>query len=142
MHLNCTACRPVKELRTVKDIMLQEQELAEQDAGEAERVQNAKAEADAILMAVNNRPASTSAQTDELTIPVNTADSMELSSTAALVELLAEYTEADEQQKQNDFFVSEVRTETDIDFDHPALAGTATASTPLACAGATSHEQP
>ena len=120
MHLNCTACRPVKELRTVEDIMLQEQELAEQDAGEAERVQKAQAEADATLMAVNNRPASTSAQTVELIIPVNTADSMELCSTAELIELSAEYTEADEQQKQNDFSVSEVRTETDIDFDHPA----------------------
>ena len=114
MHLtvmNCTACRPVKEFRTVEDIMLREQELAEQaeqDAGEAERVQKAKAEADAILMAVNNRPSSSSAKTDELIVPVNTADSLELCSTAELVELFAEYTEADEQQKQNDFFVSEL----------------------------------
>ena len=145
MHLtvmNCTACRPVKELRTVEDIMLREQELAEQAAGEAERVQKAKAEADAILMAVNNRPASSSAQTDELIVPFNTADSMEVCSTAELVELFAEYTEADEQQKQNDFFVSELGTETDIDFNHPALTEIATASAPLAHAVlGDSHEE-
>ena len=140
--MNCTACRPVKELRTVGDIMLREQELAEQAAGEAERVQKAKAEADAILMAVNNRPASSSAQTDELIVPVNTADSMEVCSTAELVELFAEYTEADEQQKQNDLFVSELGTETDIDFNHPALTEIATASAPLARAVlGDSHEE-
>jgi len=59
-------------------------------------------------------------------VGVNTADAMELCSTAELVELFAEYTAADVQQKEDDFFVSESHCSVDLDFNHPALDVSAT----------------
>ena len=66
-----TACRPVEELRTVEDIMLREQELAETDAAESDWIQQAKADADAAFMAIN----SSSVQTDKNIVQANAADS-------------------------------------------------------------------
>ena len=37
------------------------------------------------------------------------------------VELFAEYTAADVQQKEDDYYVPESRCDVDIDFNHPAL---------------------
>ena len=50
-----------------------------------------------------------------------TADFMELCSTAELIELFAEYTEADEQQKRECYLVSECRLMVDIDFADESL---------------------
>ena len=112
--------------------MLREQEVAETDAAKAERIQQAKADADAALVAINSRPASSSVQTDKNIVQANAADSMELCSTAELVELFAEYTEADERHKATDYLISEVHFETDLGFDHPALLEVSNVSTPLA----------
>ena len=46
---------------------------------------------------------------------------MELCSTAELVELVAEYTEADEQQKRKCYLVSKCRLMVDIDFADESL---------------------
>lgn len=110
--------------------MLREQELAAQDASEAERKE--KADADAASMTINSTPASSSTVADEFILQANTADSMELCSTAELVELFAEYADADVEQKKDDFFVKDTHADIDIDFDHPALNETAPASALLA----------
>ncbi len=133
--------RAVKPLRTVEDIMLKEQELADQDAEAIERDRKARADADAALMALNN-PANTTADNAEAAstsedpaghaAATNTADSMELCSTAELVELFAEYTEADEQQKREDYLVSECRLMVDIDFADESLDRVTDATVPIA----------
>ncbi|DBA81620.1 TPA: hypothetical protein ACH3X1_007377 [Trebouxia sp. C0004] len=70
--------------------------------------EKAKAEADAILVAMN---ASTDAPVQPQPVDhprvVNTANSMELCSTAELIELFEGYTAADVKQKEDDYFVSE-----------------------------------
>ncbi|DBA90347.1 TPA: hypothetical protein ACH3X1_003629 [Trebouxia sp. C0004] len=73
----------------MEDIMLKEQELADQDAEAIERDRKARADADAALMALNN-PANTTADNAEAAstssdpaghaAATNTADSMELCS--------------------------------------------------------------
>ncbi|DBB05315.1 TPA: hypothetical protein ACH3X3_010543 [Trebouxia sp. C0006] len=63
--------------------------------------------------------------------PVNAADSMELCSTAEIVELFGEYYDADVEQQKNDYLISDSRTSTDLDFDHPALTQV-TAPPPIA----------
>ncbi|DBA89522.1 TPA: hypothetical protein ACH3X1_016172 [Trebouxia sp. C0004] len=68
---------------------------------------------------------------------VNTADSMELCSTAELIELFEGYTAADVKQKEDDYFVSETSCTVDLDFNHPAIdeslvASAAVSTTPLA----------
>ena len=57
---------------------------------------------------------------------------MELCSTAELVELFAEYTEADEQQKRKDYLVSECRLMVDIDFADENLERVTDATVPIA----------
>ncbi len=52
---------------------------------------------------------------------VNTADSMELCSSAELIELFAGYTAADVKQREVDYFVRESSCIEDVDFNHPAL---------------------
>lgn len=126
----------MKPVRTVEDIMQNEQELAN-DVDRA-ATEKAKAEADAILMAMN---ASTHEPmqpqlVDHATV-VNTADSMELCSTAELIELFEGYTAADVKQKEDDYFVSETSCTVDLDFNHPAIdeslvASAAVSTTPLA----------
>lgn len=105
--------------------MLNEQELAEQeiperDADEAARDKKAKADADAVLMTLNSTDSNLE-QALERGPAVTSADAMELCSATELAELFAEYTEADQQQLQQDFLVSDSRTLVDLDFDHPAL---------------------
>lgn len=114
-------------MRTVEDIMLREQELAE-DAEKFERER--KAEEDAAVMAVGN-PAAALDRTVERGAPVNAADSMELCSTAEVVELFGEYYNADVEQQKNDYLISDSRTSIDLDFDHPALTQV-TAPPPIA----------
>ncbi|DBA77178.1 TPA: hypothetical protein ACH3X1_009752 [Trebouxia sp. C0004] len=136
MHYQTVKDRAVKPLRTVEDIMQNEQELAN-DVDRA-ATEKAKAEADAILMAMN---ASTHEPmqpqlVDHATV-VNTADSMELCSTAELIELFEGYTAADVKQKEDDYFVSETSCTVDLDFNHPAIdeslvASAAVSTTPLA----------
>jgi hypothetical protein len=112
--------------------MQSEQQLA--DSAEQDAIAKAKAEADAALMAINpststsnsEQPQPGDTQTDSHPVGVNTADAMELCSTAELVELFAEYTAADVQQKEDDFFVSESHCSVDLDFNHPALDVSAT----------------
>ncbi|DBB09009.1 TPA: hypothetical protein ACH3X3_007637 [Trebouxia sp. C0006] len=126
----------VKPVRTVEDIMQNEQDLAN-DVDRA-ATEKAKAEADAILMAMN---ASTHEPmqpqlVDHATV-VNTADSMELCSTAELIELFEGYTAADVKQKKDDYFVSETSCTVDLDFNHAAIdeslvASAAVSTTPLA----------
>ncbi|DBA94596.1 TPA: hypothetical protein ACH3X1_002178 [Trebouxia sp. C0004] len=128
--------RAVKPLRTVKDIMQNEQELAD----DVDKTANdkAKAEADVILVAMN---ASTheSMQPQSVDHPtiVNTADSMELCSTAELIELFEGYTAADVKHKEDDYFVSKSSYTVDLDFNRPAIdeslaASAAVSATPLA----------
>ena len=114
-------------MRTVEDIMLREQELAE-DAEKFERER--KAEEDTAVMAVGN-PAAALDRAIERGAPVNAADSMELCSTAEIVELFGEYYDADVEQQKNDYLISDSRTSTDLDFDHPALTQV-TAPPPIA----------
>ncbi|DBA73520.1 TPA: hypothetical protein ACH3X1_011543 [Trebouxia sp. C0004] len=97
--------------------------------------------ADAALMALNN-PANTTADNAEAAstssdpaghaAATKTADSMELCSTAELVELFAKYTEADEQQKREDYLVSECRLIVDIDFADESLDWVTDATVPVA----------
>ncbi|DBB00179.1 TPA: hypothetical protein ACH3X1_014011 [Trebouxia sp. C0004] len=68
---------------------------------------------------------------------VNTADSMELYSTAELIELFEGYTAADVKQKEDNYVVSESSCTVDLDFNHPAIdeslvASAAVSATPLA----------
>ena len=100
--------------------MQNEQELAN-DVDRA-ATEKAKAEADAILMAMNastHEPMQRQS-VDHATV-VNTADSMELCSTAELIELFEGYTAADVKQKEDDYFVSETSCTVDLDFNHPAV---------------------
>ena len=114
-------------MRTVEDIMLREQELAE-DAEKFERER--KAEEDTAVMAVGN-PAAALDRAIERGAPVNAADSMELCSTAEIVELFGEYYDADVEQQKKDYLISDSRTSPDLDFDHPALTQV-TAPPPIA----------
>ena len=71
-------------------------------------------------MAVGN-PAAALDRTIERGAPVNAADSMELCSTAEIVEVFGEYYDADIELKEKLFLISDSRTSIDLDFDHPAL---------------------
>lgn len=63
---------------------------------------------------------------------VNQADAMELCSTSEVLELFAEYYEDDRKEIDSNFLLNDKSTNNDIDFDHPAFAGTASA---VSCAG-------
>ncbi len=52
---------------------------------------------------------------------VNLADAMELCSTAELVDLFAEYYEADVEQLKTNYFISDHSINAEIDFDHIAF---------------------
>ena len=52
---------------------------------------------------------------------VNTTDSLEFCSFAELIELFAEYIEADNKQKEDDYLVSHERPMVDIDFADEGL---------------------
>ena len=64
--------------------MLREQELAAQDASEAERKE--KADADAACLTIDTTTASSSSIIDDYILQANRADSIKLCSTAELVE--------------------------------------------------------
>ncbi|DBA95808.1 TPA: hypothetical protein ACH3X1_001357 [Trebouxia sp. C0004] len=113
MHYQPVKDGAEKALRTVEDIMLREQELAE-DAEKFERER--KAEEDAAVMALGN-PAAVLDKTIERGAPVNATDSMELCSTAETVELFGEYYDADFEQKEKSFLISDTHASIDLDFN-------------------------
>jgi hypothetical protein len=53
---------------------------------------------------------------------VNSADAMELCSTAELVDLFAEYYEADVEQLKTDYYISDHSINAELDFDHIAFS--------------------
>ena len=57
---------------------------------------------------------------------------MELCSTSEVLELLAEYYRDDRKEINSNFLLDDKSTNNDIDFDHPAFVGTASAAF---CAG-------
>ena len=83
-------------------------------------------------------PVAGSADTTELVTAVgegpaaNTADDMELCSTAELLELVNDYYEADVEASKTDFLVSQSFAHGEIDFEHAALTNPGVASAPVA----------
>ncbi len=120
--------------------MLHEQKLAaDAEKAEADDKRRKAAEKDketaaSMPVAEPSEIADLEEQLTAVTSSVNSADAMELCSTSEVTELFAEYYESDCKEFQGNFLLNDQSTNTDIDFDHPALAGVAASSGRLACA--------
>ncbi|DBA77171.1 TPA: hypothetical protein ACH3X1_009745 [Trebouxia sp. C0004] len=129
MHHQTVKDRAVKPLRDLEEIMTNEQRLAaDVDKAEADDRRRQAAEKDkptAATMAVAGPSdlAELEEQLTAVTSTVNSADAMELCSTSEITGLFAEYYESDCKEFEGNYMLNDKSTNTDIDFNHPALAG-------------------
>ena len=138
------ACRAAKPMRDLEEIMLREQKLAadadKAEADDAKRIalekaaaaEKANVDAARLTRAASSATVELEEQLTAVHASVNQADAMELCSTSEVLELFAEYYEDDRKEIDSNFLLNDKSTNNDIDFDHPAFAGTASA---VSCAG-------